>query len=112
MGSFARNKYQNSEAMVVSPQPMITDAVTSTLREQSFKQVVALNNGLDAMERARNISPSLIFIDESLPYLAGLDFIAAIRADITTLRPNIPVVFLSSNITDQCRRVATWFQVY
>ena len=60
MGSFERNKYQNSEAMVVSPQPMITDAVTSTLREQSFKQVVALNNGLDAMERARSISPSLI----------------------------------------------------
>ena len=112
MGSFARNKYQNSEAMVVSPQPMITDAVTSTLREQSFKQVVALNNGLDAMERARNISPSLIFIDESLPYLAGLDFIAAIRADVTALRPNIPIVFLSANITDQCRRVATWFQVH
>tara|TARA_B100000282_G_scaffold259442_1_gene207267 strand:- start:819 stop:1100 length:282 start_codon:yes stop_codon:yes gene_type:complete len=67
MGSFARNKYQNSEAMVVSPQPMITDAVTSTLREQSFKQVVALNNGLDAMERARNISPSLILLMNHCP---------------------------------------------
>jgi CheY-like chemotaxis protein len=51
-------------------------------------------DGLAALEKARAISPDMIFLDIRLPKLDGLSVLEALRADDATAR--IPVVILSN----------------
>ncbi len=39
--------------------------------------------------------PDLMIVDAAMPYLGGLDFVAALRADTTM--PEIPVVFITGH---------------
>ncbi|HYR33031.1 MAG TPA: response regulator [Burkholderiales bacterium] len=39
--------------------------------------------------------PDLMLVDVSLPFLDGVDFVAALKADTTV--PDVPVVFISGN---------------
>lgn len=52
----------------------------------------------DAIVAGRSLMqtpPDLMIVDVALPYLGGLDFIAALKAD--TRMPDIPVVFMSGD---------------
>ncbi len=52
----------------------------------------------DAIVAGRSLManpPDLMVVDVALPYLGGLDFVAALKADTTM--PDIPVVFISGN---------------
>jgi CheY-like chemotaxis protein len=51
-------------------------------------------DGLAALEKARAISPDMIFLDIRLPKLDGLSVLEALRADDATA--GIPVVILSN----------------
>lgn len=64
-------------------------------------EVVTVTNGNDAISQVRNRAFDLIFLDENMPGLSGLETLSRIK----TLRPEVPVVMITKseeeNIMDQ-----------
>jgi len=106
------NRMSTRKAMVVCSQALMAEIVASTLREGGMGDVLIMRDALTACDRAVDWSPDVIIIDAALPYLGGLDFIAAIRSKQVPIKSNVPIVLLTSHISADCRRAATWFQVY
>ena len=61
--------------------------------EQKGYQVVATNNGNEALELLRNEPFDIIFLDENMPGLTGLETLAEIK----NLKPAIPVVMITKS---------------
>lgn len=64
-----------------------------------------VNVAADAMEAGRVVlraPPDLIISDVNMPYMDGLEFISALKADATL--PNIPVIFLTGEKRDHRSR--------
>src|SRR5438067_42829 len=60
----------------------------------------------DAIVAGRSLMrtpPDLMLVDISLPYLDGMDFVAALKADTTV--PDVPVVFITArtDVLDRAR---------
>lgn len=70
------------------------------LREKGY-EVETVNNGLDAVEMVRENFYDIIFLDENMPGLTGLETLTQIK----TIAPNIPVVMITKseeeNIMDE-----------
>ena len=62
------------------------------LQEKGF-DVVTANNGTDAIELVRNSFFDIIFLDENMPGLSGLQTLNEIK----TLDPNVPVVMITKS---------------
>jgi CheY-like chemotaxis protein len=56
-------------------------------------EVITANNGEDAIERVNEREFDLIFLDENMPGLTGLQVLSRIK----TIRPNIPVVMITKS---------------
>jgi len=77
--------------------------VTSLLGEYSrFRVVAETENGLQAVEKAQELSPDLILLDIGLPGLNGID--AARR--ILRLAPKSKILFLTQEISSDLAREA------
>ena len=68
--------------------------VVSTLLERRGHEVVAVDNGLDALESCRSHPPDLILLDMMMPGMDGFSLLQEIRLDPRLLR--IPAVFLTA----------------
>ena len=66
--------------LVVDDDEGVRTAVTWALEADGF-EVVAVKNGLDAMEAIESAPPSLVILDLSLPGLGGLDILRRVRGD-------------------------------
>jgi CheY-like chemotaxis protein len=70
------------------------------LREKGY-EVETVNNGLDAVELVRDNFYDIIFLDENMPGMTGLETLTQIK----TIAPNIPVVMITKseeeNIMDE-----------
>jgi len=62
------------------------------LQEKGF-EVVTANNGTDAIELVRNDFFDIIFLDENMPGLSGLQTLNEIK----TVDPNVPVVMITKS---------------
>lgn len=62
------------------------------LQEKGF-EVVTANNGTDAIELVRNDFFDIIFLDENMPGLSGLQTLNEIK----TIDPNVPVVMITKS---------------
>lgn len=62
------------------------------LEEKGF-EVVTANNGSDAIELVRNDFFDIIFLDENMPGLSGLQTLNEIK----TIDPNVPVVMITKS---------------
>ncbi|MDA8430946.1 MAG: response regulator [Geobacteraceae bacterium] len=51
-------------------------------------------NGIDALERAKSISPDLVLLDVSMPVMDGYEVCRALKADEATKK--IPVIFVTA----------------
>ncbi|HQH40150.1 MAG TPA: bifunctional response regulator/alkaline phosphatase family protein [Bacteroidales bacterium] len=64
-------------------------------------EVITVTNGMDAISQVRDKAFDLIFLDENMPGLSGLETLSRIK----TLRPEVPVVMITKseeeNIMDQ-----------
>ncbi|WP_027001484.1 response regulator [Hugenholtzia roseola] len=61
--------------------------------EKKGYQVTPVNNGHEAVEMCEKNYYDLIFLDENMPGLSGLEALAEIK----TLRPNLPVVMITKS---------------
>jgi len=62
------------------------------LQEKGF-EVITANNGDDAIELVRNDFFDIIFLDENMPGLSGLQTLSEIK----TIDPNVPVVMITKS---------------
>ncbi len=62
------------------------------LEEKGYK-IVTANNGEDAIEIVKSQDFDIIFLDENMPGLSGLETLTAIKAKI----PNVPVVMITKS---------------
>ena len=59
--------------------------------------ITAVNSGVEALENIKKDDFDLVFLDESMPGLSGLEALA----EIQKVKPNIPVVMITKNEEEQ-----------
>lgn len=68
--------------------------LSAMLRKQGY-HIHTITNGEDALRDIHIISPDLIFLDVSMPYITGYEVCKRLKQDETTR--DIPVIFISAN---------------
>ena len=61
--------------------------------QQKGYQVLTANNGQDAIEICRQQPVDIVFLDENMPGLSGLETLQ----DIKHIRPSLPVVMITKS---------------
>ena len=81
-----------AKVLVIDDEPEITDIVETYLGESGYRVLVE-NNGLKAVETARNFKPDVILLDIMMPDCDGYDICEALKKDSDFA--DIPVIFLT-----------------
>jgi DNA-binding response OmpR family regulator len=71
----------------------IRDLVSFKL-QQAGHQVIAVENGVQALDAARRSHPDLIVLDVMMPGLSGIDVTRELRADPD--RSSVPIILLTA----------------
>ncbi len=61
--------------------------------EEKGHKVFTVNNGYDAIELVKKENYDIIFLDENMPGISGLD----VLSEIKQVKPNIPIVMVTKN---------------
>jgi two-component system nitrate/nitrite response regulator NarL len=78
--------------VVADDQEVVRKRVVATLTSRSDLQVCAeASNGMEAIEKAKELNPDLIILDITMPVLNGLDAARQIRE----FAPALPILMLS-----------------
>lgn len=64
--------------MVIDDDPELLELVAYILSQEGYEVVTACN-GLEALDRLREVTPDFIFVDLRMPYLGGFEFCLEIR---------------------------------
>ncbi|MDM8542065.1 response regulator [Desulfococcaceae bacterium HSG9] len=92
------------EIMIVDDSVSIRQVVSRLMEDQGWS-VQTAKDGIDALEKLRDLHPDLIVLDIEMPRMNGYEFINALKA-----QPgygDIPVVMLTSRTTAKHREKAT-----
>ncbi|WP_338250585.1 response regulator [Dictyobacter halimunensis] len=65
-------------------------------------QVLHVQDGFASLKTVRSVIPHLIFLDYQLPGMDGLECLDVFRA--TKGMEQVPIIFMSANLSDQARR--------
>ncbi|MBF4553032.1 MtrAB system response regulator MtrA [Corynebacterium suicordis] len=76
--------------LVVDDDPAIAEMLTLVLRSEGFETVV-VGDGVEAVQKARQVHPDLILLDLMLPGMNGIDVCRSIRDEST-----VPIVMLTA----------------
>ena len=91
--------------LVVDDDEGVRTAVTWALEADGF-EVLAVDNGMSAMEVIQSAQLSLVVLDLSLPGLGGLDILRRLRvAEEQTGRRHLPIIVLSGRDSETDRIV-------
>ena len=93
--------------VVAEDDPRFRTFLVSALRGIGF-EVVEASDGLEALERLRAVSPSLLLTDVEMPRLDGLRLTRAARAT----RPSLPVIVLSADSANEEAALAAGADVF
>jgi len=76
------------------------------LQEKGY-EVITMNNGQDAIEWCGEHTPDIVFLDEQMPGLSGLETLQEIKA----LRPEVPMVMITKSEEEQIMEQAIGQQI-
>ena len=62
------------------------------LREKGY-HVIEVSNGVDAIEKCREELLDIVFLDEQMPGMSGLETLT----DIKNIQPSIPIVMITKS---------------
>ena len=88
-----------AKILVVEDEPDIRDLIVFILSMLGGYEVVAANNGEEAVQLAFKEIPDLILTDVRMPKMSGYEACQRIKAEPTT--KHIPVVFLTARGQEQ-----------
>ena len=88
--------------LVVDDDADIRMIVSATLRKLHVPvDVVQAEDGLTAVEKAREATPDLVVLDVMMPRMDGFDTCRALRADVRTAF--VPILMLTANADQDSR---------
>lgn len=79
--------------LLVEDDSFVTEIYETKIRKEGF-EVVAVENGLKAVEILKNITPNLILLDIIMPYMDGLEVLKKVKSDERLKK--IPVILLTN----------------
>src|SRR3954464_12812034 len=62
------------------------------LREKGY-EVITVNNGADALEQVKNNDFDIVFLDENMPGISGIETLSRLK----NIKPEIPVVMITKS---------------
>jgi DNA-binding NarL/FixJ family response regulator len=78
---------------IVDDNPAVRTGIRKLLQTSGFEICGEAFDGLDAVERALEISPDLIILDVSMPRMNGLDAARKLR----DIHPKVPIVLYTAH---------------
>jgi len=92
--------------LLVEDDPIVRHAVGVILRREGY-DVVAVDNGAQAIERCAEVDPDLVLMDLQMPAVDGLEATRGIRARESEAGRHVPIVALTAHSTqgerDHCQ---------
>ena len=79
--------------LVVDDDPVIQKLLQVNFEMEGY-QVVLAGDGIEAIEKAREVGPDLIVMDVMMPRMDGLEAAGQLKADAATA--SIPIIILSA----------------
>src|SRR5258708_27613446 len=89
-----------AKILIVDDEPDVVQLVDYNLRAADY-EVVAAADGVDALKKARSLTPNLIILDLMLPGLDGLEVCKLLRRDQSTA--SIPIIMLTAKAAEMDR---------
>ncbi len=84
--------------LIVDDHPVVREGIGSMLkREPDFKIVGEATNGLEAIEKVRELSPDVVLMDLRMPEMDGVEAISRIKEE----RPEIKFIILTTYSDDE-----------
>lgn len=83
----------NNTILLVDDNPSNLAVLYDHLSQADYK-IVVMDNGIDAVEKAIQIQPTLILLDIRMPGMDGYETCRAIKSNQTTA--DVPIIFLSA----------------
>jgi DNA-binding NarL/FixJ family response regulator len=84
--------------LIVDDHPVVREGIGAMLRrEPDFKIVGEATNGLEAVERVKELVPDVVLMDLRMPELDGVDAMIRIKAD----KPDIKFIILTTFSDDE-----------
>lgn len=90
-----------SKVMIVDDEPINVKVAKKFVAELGYQNFVTLTDSRDAVETLRRERPDVVLLDLMMPYVSGLDILAAMQAD-ASLR-EIPVIVLTASVDRETR---------
>ena len=84
--------------LIVDDHPVVREGIGSMLKkEPDFKMVGEASNGLEAVEKARELSPDVVLMDLRMPEMDGVEAISRIKAE----KPEVKFIILTTYSDDE-----------
>ncbi len=93
----------SAKILIIEDEPDLVLALVMRLKAEGYRTARA-QDGIGALERAREEKPDLIFLDICLPGQNGFEVFQQLRRDPATAQ--IPIVFLTARSTVEDRQKA------
>lgn len=84
--------------LIVDDDPLLIDVISHKMRLQGF-DVVAVENGVDALRQAKDRRPDVIILDAMMPGFDGFSVLRELKAAPETA--DIPVLMLTAKKTER-----------
>jgi DNA-binding NarL/FixJ family response regulator len=82
--------------LIADDHPLTRSALTGLLEQYGFSVVAEASDGLEAIDRARDLRPDIVLLDLTMPGMGGLEALPRIRA----AAPECEVVVLTASGTE------------
>ncbi|MCX5996537.1 MAG: response regulator transcription factor [Chloroflexi bacterium] len=84
--------------LIVDDHPVVREGIGSMLqKEADFKVVGEASNGLEAVEKARELTPDVVLMDLRMPEMDGVEAISRIKAE----KPEVKFIILTTYSDDE-----------
>jgi CheY-like chemotaxis protein len=94
----------NRTILIVDDDPGIRRLIATTLEDVSGYRMTEAGDGEEAVERARDGRPEIVFLDIDMPRLNGIEACRRIRSEPTTA--DATIVMLTGDSDDDAERDA------
>jgi CheY-like chemotaxis protein len=79
----------NRTILIVDDDPMIRKLIATTLEDVSGYRLQEASDGAEAVERAVEAKPEIVFLDVDMPHLNGIEACRRLRSDPATASATI-----------------------
>ena len=94
----------NRTILIVDDDPSIRRLIAATLEDVSGYRMTEAGDGLQAVERARDARPEIVFLDIEMPRLNGIETCRRLRSEPATA--DATIVMLTGDSDDEAERDA------